>query len=178
MVDLYARKNVARHQVRSEVYRTLHRQLLETCQGNTDEERSAFAKMAADVATPWTTLDALNDAPVKILQDLWISCQAVDRELDGTHGTKKGMKWSSTVTFGALFILVFAATLIAMLVLGGRANPGGTSEIVGGVAEIQQATKEFFSSAGNRIRLWGMGAVVGVFVAVLAYMALKSPRQS
>lgn len=178
VVDLYARKNVARHQIRGEMYRKLHRQLLETCLANTDEERSEFARMAADVVKPWTTLEAFNDAPAKILEDLWICCQAVDPKLEGTRSLKAGAKWTSTAIFGLLFLLVFAVTLIVIVVLGGHGNPGATAGIAGGVAEFLQTTKEFASSAAGRIRFWGMGILVAVLVSILAYVALKSPRQS
>lgn len=177
VIDLFARQNVARRQIRADAYRTLHRQLLQTCESNTDARYEKSAQMAATIIRPWTSLESLNDAPAKILSDLRNSCHAVDREMQGLQdsGSKTGI--SAVVLFIILFLAIFLIALSVLLATGGGIETPGPGQLEGEISGFQRATMAFLKTFRGRFQLWILGSLGVGFVAFLAFISMQSTRK-
>lgn len=177
VIDLFARQSIARHQIRADAYRTLHRQLLQSCESNTDARYEQFAHLAADIVRPWTNLESLNDAPTKILTDVRNSCLVVDLELQGKHSASLKTGVPAVVLFIILFVSIFLITLLVLFATGGATGTGGTGYLKDGVSSFQHATTAFLRAFEGRFHLWILGGL-GVGVALfLAYISLQSTRK-
>lgn len=172
VVDLFVRRNMARHHLKNDVYQDLHYKLLELCDEGSDEDRHSCVRRIANVVRPWRSLSSLNEAPAKILTDLWGACQAVDREIYGAHRGKAKGPLSTVFVFGTMFVSMFVATLV-LLLSSDRANQGRMTGIIG----LSIAVTNFVTSLGARGQFVLAVVLCVVFVALLAMFAMQSARK-
>ena len=176
IVELFAENRMARHQVKPEDYSTLHARVLQACRSisGTKQEAPPMVKRGAEIATPWLSLESLKSADHEILQNLYQSCQAVQRELD-SWGTRLGGVNRRSV---ALFALLFGVVFLFGLALS---NPAGTFEGLRKGWEYFVALREsvWLQVASNpkTVRLWSVGSMAAVLTVIMAYVTFRSPKE-
>lgn len=175
IVDLFARKQIARRHVKAEDYRALHARLLEACSHSAEAKVEKFARRAADLVRPWMSIESLDSAPAKILGDLLQSCRSVEQESRGC-GPSGASHWPlSAAVFVMLFVVVFFGTLIALNASGDSVR---TTSVLGRLSEFGEMPKAFLKANEEQLGFWGMGALGGVVVAGMAFCVFRSPRQT
>jgi hypothetical protein len=97
VVELFARLRRARQGVHPQAYRALHEKLTATCQALAEQaegEQRAFYRELEDLAQPWMTPRALEQAEWEILIDLLGRCQEVEQKLEGRVWLPRLRRWT------------------------------------------------------------------------------------
>ncbi len=113
IVELFARRRLARRQVDPRAYRRLHQELLAVCRSLADsagEESQAYYRGLEDVARPWLSPRVLALADPQILDSLLARCRQVEAEL----GVRRR---SSGFLVGAIKALLLASALAGAISL-------------------------------------------------------------
>ena len=175
IVGLFARRDMARHQVKAADYRALHARLLETCHGNTDAKVANFAQRAAEIASPWMSVESLNEAPVKILEDLQASCELAEGRSKGFVRRSASQRWISVAVFITLFVGGGLATLIA---LEPSSDAGWKAGVLNRLSQIEKTRQTSMVTNDGRLAFWVIGIMGGTVTAIMAYCVFRAPKQT
>lgn len=176
VVDLFARHDIARRQVKAEDYRALHARLLETCNGNTDAQDADFARRATEIASPWMSVESLNEAPRKILENLRATChQLAEGRSKGLGRQLASQRWIPVAVFITLFVGAGLATLFVLDPSGGA---GWKTGILDRVSQIEQTRKSTLLTNDGKLAFWVMAVAGGTVTAIMAYCVFRAPKQT
>ena len=114
IVDLFARRRVARRRVDPQVFVALHRELIKNCRAlaaSANDVDAVFYRYLEELVQPWLNVDTLVHADRDILFDLLLRCQQVEEELQGRSSMRSIL--SSAAPF---FVsgMCFAAVLLCI----------------------------------------------------------------
>lgn len=175
IVEMFVRRDISRRHLRAEDYRTLHARLLESCRLNLDTHEEKFARRAADIATPWMSVDSLNEAPAKLLEDLRKNC----RVAEGKSANSGRSLFSHPGVVAAVFIaLTAAACVVTLIALDSGTSPGWQAFAADRLSGVEQVRKDWASIDERRYSFWLIGGGVGVLIALMAYAVFRSPKQT
>ncbi len=113
IVELFARRRLARRRVDPRAYRTLHRELIAACRSLADsagEESRAYYEGLEVLARPWLSPRILAHADPEILDSLLAHCRQVEAEL----GVRRRF---SAIPIGAIKALLPVSALVGFLLL-------------------------------------------------------------
>ncbi len=113
IIELFARRRLARRRVDPREYRRLHQELLAACRSLADsagEESRAYYEGLEGLARPWLSPKILAHADPEILDSLLARCRQVEAEL----GVRRQ---SSAILGGAIKALLPVSALVGSLVL-------------------------------------------------------------
>lgn len=175
IVDLFVRRDLSRRHVRAGDYRTLHARLLESCRLNLDTHEAKFARRAADIATPWMSVESLNEAPAKLLEDLRKNCLIAE----GKSANPGRSRFSHPGVAAAVFIALTAVTCVVTLIaLDSGTSAGWQAFAADHFSGVEQTRKVWASIDERRYSFWLIGGSVGVLTALMAYCVFRSPKQT
>ena len=153
-------------------YSEIHQRLLQACDGISRDPRAPSAETLHEirqVARPWLTLRALQEADFPILTNLWKTCQRLDADI--THRCIIQPSTAGPQQFKPARLLVFTFVLILILIVAGVAIIPDTS-IVALTAWLSRA-HDFAAGADA---LWKMGTLIGILTISAAYWVFRAPR--
>ena len=175
IVDLFARRDIARREVKAEDYRALQAGLLEACHANRDAKLTEFARRAAEIARPWMSLESLNEAPTKILEDLRRSCLLAEGRPSGGGRPLSSRRWLHLVVFISVFVGAGLVTLIAMEPSG---RAGGKAGVLDRLSQVEQPRNISRLTNDGRLGWWVIGVAGGTVTAIMTYCVFRAPKQS
>jgi hypothetical protein len=118
IVDIFARRSLARRGVDPSVYNTLHRELIATCRSLADgagDESRAYYEGLEELARPWLSPKTLAQADREILDGLLARCREVEAELGGRSRFSAALGWS---TRALLAVSVLAGSILLLWAWG------------------------------------------------------------
>jgi hypothetical protein len=111
IVELFARRRVARKRLDPREYTELHHELISRCRAlaaSANDVEAAYYRYLEDLAQPWLDLATLDRGERDILYDLLIRCRQVEAHFGGRL-------WWRRVPAGLIALVLFASFFAIML---------------------------------------------------------------
>ena len=178
VIELYVRKEIARHQLHGDLYQQLHQKLLNACAEDPGGKTKQLSQMMADVARPWASLAALNEAPTKLLTDLWFKCQIVDQKIYGLHWSLKLFPTFSVAILGGLCLFSFFIALFVLTTTDLQKNQNLSEPLRWAVLHAKSFQSDVIGAMHGQFPIRMAGAIGVLLSLTLAYFTIRTRRSS
>ena len=178
VIELYVRKEIARHQLHGDLYQQLHQKLLNACAEDPGGKNKQLSQMMADVARPWASLAALNEAPTKLLTDLWFKCQIVDQKTYGLHWSLKLFPTFSVAILGWLCLFSFFIALFVLTTTDLQKNQNLGEPLRWAVLYAKSFQSDVIGAMHGQFPIRMAGAIGVLLSLTLAYFTIRTRRSS
>ena len=178
VVELYVRKEIARHHLHGDLYQQLHQNLLNACAENPRGKNDQLSQMMADAARPWASLASLNEAPTKLLTDLWFKCQIVDQKIYGLHWSLKLIPTFSVAILGGGCLFSFFIALLILTTIDLQKKHGLSEPLRWAALQAQSFQSEVVCAMHGQVHIRMAGAIGVLISLILAYFTFRTRRSS